>query len=74
MIASVTKLFVEAADGITSVCVLDDSNEPFSGELPFSLPAELARIDMRAFLRTIQTQIARLKRKSSDDSIEGMSQ
>lgn len=55
-VASVAQLFVKAADGIaTTVCERDDANEPSNGELSPVLPAELARIDVRASVRAIQT-------------------
>lgn len=61
------ELFVEAADGITNImCDRSDSNEAYHNEeLPPVLPAELVRVDMKSFVRILQTYRACLKRKSS---------
>lgn len=72
LVVFVAKLFIEAADGIDNiVCESNDSNESSHDEvLSPVLPAELARVDMRSFVRTLRTKRARLKRKYSDVTIE----
>jgi hypothetical protein len=56
VIGSVGKLFVGAADGISRInCGRDESNEA-TDELPPVLPHELCRIDMRQFVKFLQSQ------------------
>jgi hypothetical protein len=72
--SSVGKLFVEAADGISQiVCERNSSNEP-NQELPPVLPHELARVDMRQFVKILQTHRVRLKPHFKDAGIELISQ
>lgn len=70
------KLFVEESDGIDNIlCERKDMNETSHDRdlLPVLL-AELARVDMRSFGGTLQTQRALLKREYSDATIEEISQ
>lgn len=76
LVVCVAKQIVDAADGIdNAVSNRNDSNE-LSSDIKLSpmLPAELARVDMRSFVRTSQTQRSPLKRKYSDATIEEISQ
>jgi hypothetical protein len=73
VIGSVGKLFVGAADGISRInCERDDSNWA-TDELPPVLPHELCRIDMRQFVKLLQSQRDRLLTFFGDDGIENIS-
>lgn len=62
------KLFIETADGNVIIsCERNDSNEAtHNEELRSVLPTELARVDMKSFVRTLQIQRACLKRRYYD--------
>ena len=67
------KLFVEAADGISQiVCERGSSNDPMD-HLPELFPHELARMDMRHFVKVLQSHRERLLAVFKAEGIESIS-
>jgi hypothetical protein len=74
LLGSVGKIFVAAADGISQlVGDRDESNETTTDELPPVLPCELCRIDMRQFVKLLQSHRQRLLPFFGADGIEDIS-
>ena len=75
-INSVGQLFVDAAEGISKVILVDedDSNIGMSSNLPSVLPCQLAKIDMRMLVKLIQNHCLHLVTHLNDSGLEQISQ
>ena len=69
---SVGQLFVDAAEGISKVILVDedDSNIGMSSNLPSALPCKLAKIDMRMLVKLIQNHCLHLVTHLNDSGLK----
>jgi len=73
VLGSIGRLFVESADGITSIATETGRNGAMGEPLPPVLPYELTKCSMRDFVKVIRKHQGRLQCKFSDEEIDGIS-
>jgi hypothetical protein len=76
LLKSVGQVFVDAAEGISKVINVDNNNlnNSLSSNLPPVLPCELAKIDMRVFVKLIQNHHLHLVTHFNYSGLEQISQ